>query len=478
MSAMHHNVQNLDSLFNPKHIAFIGASENSKFGSMLYLSDFQDSKWGDTFYPVNPNRDAVLKWKCYPSVLDIPYPVDTAYISVKTKIIPSVLRECVEREVKWVIIFASGFSETGKIEGKHLEKELLEIINGSKTNIIGPNCLGPYNGTTGMAFSFAADCKPGSISFMSQSGGHLSQLLDIGSKRDLRFRYGVSFGNQIDLNCVDFLIHYRKDPETNIIASYLESFGSADGKKFFKELRKTTKYKPVIIWKGGYTEDGIKATFSHTGALASDYRMWKTMANQSGAILVKDNEEFWNSIKTFELLYPEKLPKGRNVAIITPGGGSSVNFTDIFASYGLKIPFLSKQSQKAIAELLPEENVNTKNPIDLGALGFIVNVYLDCVKIVIDDPNIDIIALPLWPHHIFRYVFKRMIKLEKTTHKPFIYCLPSLADSLELVRKFEKAKKILHKNRSLYFFSLNNCAKSITHLVHYSEFLKKEKKKI
>jgi acyl-CoA synthetase (NDP forming) len=118
-------------------------------------------------------------------------------------------------------------------------------------------------------------------------------------------------------------------------------------------LLKTTKEKPVILWKGGYTQDGERAAFSHTGALGSNIRLWKTMAKQTGTTIVKDNEEWWNTIKTFELLFPKKFPRGRNVAIITPGGGSSVNFTDLLNYHGLNIPELSKESQVRISEILP-----------------------------------------------------------------------------------------------------------------------------
>ncbi len=463
--------EELKSLFYPENIAFIGASETSAFGAMLYLPDFKDSKWANNFYPINPNHKEILGWKSYPSVLDVPYPIDTAYISLKTNIIPKVLQECVEKEIKWVIIFASGFSETRSTRGRELEEELLQIIKDSETRIIGPNCLGPYNGTTGMAFSFASSPKSGAISFMSQSGGHLSRLLDIGVKRDLRFRYGISFGNQIDVDCVDFLRFFRKDPETKLIAAYLESFGSSEGYKFFEELKKTAGLKPVIIWKGGHTKMGARAAFSHTGALASDFGMWKSMAKQTGAILVRSNEEFWNVIKTFELVQQENLPKGRNVSIITPGGGSSVNMTDLFSTYKLNVPILSEKTQMNLAKILPKENVIIHNPIDLGAAGFIIDVYIKSIEAVMKDPLIDIIVLPLWPNHIFRYVFKRMVNLQKTTTKLFVYCLPSLADSAKLVNKFEKVKKVLHKERCLYFFSLKEAANSLNLLCKYQEFL-------
>ncbi len=465
--------EEFNSLFYPKHIAFIGASESSRLGSMMYLPAFKESMWTNTFYPVNPKYDKIIGWKCYPSVLNVPYPIDTAYISLNVKFIPEVLKECVEKGIKWVIIFASGFSETGDPEGKQLELKLLNIIRNSNTRIIGPNCLGPLNAETGMAFSFAIqNGLYGGVSFMSQSGGHFTQLINVGYKRDIRLRYGISFGNQIDLNCVDLLKHYRQHSKTTLIAVYLESTGSATGHELFTELRKTTRVKPVILWKGGYTKDGSRAAYSHTGAIASNEKLWKSMAKQTGTILVKDNEEFWNTIKTFELLYPKFLPKGRNVGIITPGGGSSVNMTDLFASQNLTIPELTSESQSKIAEILPYVNVNIKNPVDLGASGFILNIFTQCIEIVVNDPNIDIIILPLWPDHIYRHVFNRMIRIFKSTSKPFAFCLPNIADDNTLAKRFNSAKKLLHKKRVLYFLSLRDAAKSISLFCDYLEFLK------
>jgi acyl-CoA synthetase (NDP forming) len=471
--------ENLSSLFYPRHIAFIGASESSRLGSMMYLPAFKDSIWANTFYPVNPKHDRIMDWKCYSSVLDVPFPIDTAYISLKTDYIPEALKECVQKEIKWIIIFASGFSETGDSKGKELEEKLLNIVRDSKSRIIGPNCIGPLNAENGMAITFASQKgNQGGVSFMSQSGGHLTQLVDVGYKRDIRYRYGISFGNQIDLNCVDFLKFFRQNPKTSLIAGYLESTGSASARELFIELKNTTCIKPVIIWKGGYTREGSRAAFSHTGAISSDHRLWKSMANQTGTILVKDNEEFWNTIKTFELLYPDYIPRGRNVGIITPGGGASVNLTDLFSSQKLKIPELTSKSQFEIGKILPDVNVGIKNPIDLGASGFIIDVFTRCISVVVKDPNIDIIIIPLWPDHIYRHVFNRMIKIRDSISKPFAFCLPNLADDSVLAKRFNSTKKMLHKKRVLYYLSLRDAAKSLSHLCNYVEFQRVRNTKI
>ena len=473
MENQHQLIKIDHSLFHPKHIAFIGASEKSAFGSMLYLTAFKESQWASTFYPVNPKYEKVMDWKCYASVLDIPFPIDTAYISVKTKIIPSVLIECVEKNIPWVIIFSSGFSETGDKEGVKLENQIKGIIKDSNTRVIGPNCLGPFNGETGMAFSFTFHKGiPGGISVMSQSGGHLTQLLDIGVKRDFRYRYGVSFGNQVDLNAIDFLRFFHHDIKTKLIAAYLESFGSGYGNDFYLELKETTKSKPVIIWKGGYTKDGSRAAFSHTGAMASEIKLWNVLAKQAGAVIVRDDVEFWNAIKTFELLVPQLLPKGRNVGIITPGGGSSVNATDLLAINGLKVPELTLESQKKISEILPKENVNVRNPIDLGALGFVLDIFIKCIEVVTKDSVVDIVLIPLWPHFLYSHVFSKMIKTLRKSGKPFAFSLPSISDSLDIAKKFSTVQKILHEQRVLYFFSLSEAARSFSLLCDYSEYLR------
>ncbi|MFW9948774.1 MAG: CoA-binding protein [Candidatus Thorarchaeota archaeon] len=479
MGSRPYSFEQFDTLFYPKHIAFIGASEKSALGSMLYLEAFKDSKWVDTFYPVNPKYDKILDWKCYHSVSEIPFPIDTAYVSVKAKLVPIVLKECITRKIKWVIIFSSGFSELGTDEGLQYENQIKLLLETNSeeylTRVIGPNCLGPFNSESGIAFSFSLQKgERGEVSFMSQSGGHLNLILDIGEKRDIRYRYGVSFGNQIDLNCIDFLRHYRNDDKTKVIAAYLESFGSGNGHDFFLELKKTTREKPVIIWKGGYTEDGKRAAFSHTGAIASNIRLWSTMSAQTGAILVKDSEEFWNAMKTFELFYPKYIPKGRRIGIITPGGGNAVNSTDLFSSHNLRIPELSSESQNKLAKILPKENVNISNPIDLGAFGFVIDIFIDCLKVLGEDENVDIIVIPLWGYFLYKHIMNKMINVLERNDKPYAFIMPSIADSEELAQRFSIIKKTLHKQRILYYLSTGDAARSIAQYCDYIDFLRRK----
>jgi acyl-CoA synthetase (NDP forming) len=142
----------------------------------------------------------------------------------------------------------------------------------------------------------------------------------------------------------------------------------------------------------------------------------------------------------------------------------------------LIVPELSKESQEKISQILPYENVNIRNPVDLGALGFVVDVFVDCINIVKEDPKVDILVLPLWPHFIYSHVFKRLAELQKTTPKPLVICMPSISDSIKLAQRFSSAKKHLHKNKILYYFNLRNAAKSLSLLCDYVDFLHKKRK--
>jgi acyl-CoA synthetase (NDP forming) len=157
---------------------------------------------------------------------------------------------------------------------------------------------------------------------------------------------------------------------------------------------------------------------------------------------------------------------------VTPGGGSSVNATDLLSFNNMQVPELTKESQFKLSEILPKENVNIKNPVDLGALGFVLEVFLSCIEVVMRDPSVDIILIPLWPHFMYNYVYSKMLKVLQEQDKPFAFCLPSIADSLDLAKKFASVQKLLHKQRALYFFSLRDAARSISLLCDYVDYLK------
>lgn len=459
----------LDDYFFPKTIAIVGASQKMNFGSTFFLSSLKHGYKG-TVYPVNPKYETVFDMKCYPNISTIPEQIDTVISCIPAKFVPDLVRECVETNAKFITVFTSGFAEVGN---KELQNQLLEIIKGFNTRIIGPNCLGAHCTKSRITFNGDASFKEGNVSFCSQSGGHATTFLEIGPSRKVYYAKGVSFGNQSDLNCLDFLEYFAQDEDSEVIGMYLESFGSAKGPAFIEKLKEVTKNKCVIIWKGGQTPAGQIAAASHTGAIASSLKLWESALCQAGAILVKNKTEFMDCLHLASVL--NKVPKGSKIGIVFIGGGGSVEITDVFSTYGFEVPELTQETQTKLAEILPDVNTSLKNPVDLGATGILVDIYLKVLKIVGNDPNVNIL--------ITEYAIDRLVMFSETVKMPdypisfarsfgrlnekisvpLIYLATILRDSDKATRIALSFTEELHDKRIPTFPSIERAAKTLAY---------------
>ncbi|MHA1298895.1 MAG: CoA-binding protein [Candidatus Helarchaeota archaeon] len=459
----------LHDYFFPKSIAIIGASQRLNFGSSFFLAALKHGYKGKV-YPVNPKYETVHNMKCYPSLSAIGEPVDMVISCIPARFVPDLVKECVNTKAKFITVFTSGFAEVGN---KELQDKLIETIKGSNTRIIGPNCLGAHCTKSRITFNGDASWKEGNVAFCSQSGGHASSFLEIGPSRKIFFSKGVSFGNQSDLNCVDFLDYYSQDPDTKVIGMYLESFGSASGQEFVQKCREVTKEKKVIVWKGGQTRAGQKAASSHTGAIASSFKLWEAALKQHGAILVKNKTEFMDCLHLASVLHRE--PKSSKIGIVFIGGGGSVEMTDVFSTYGFEVPEIGSETQEKLDKILPDVNTSLTNPVDLGATGILVDVYLKVLRIVADDPNVDIL--------ITQYAIDRLVKfadavkspnypvsfarsfgrLNERIHIPLIFLATIMRDSDLVTRTSLRFTEILHDKNIPTFSSIERAAKALAY---------------
>ncbi len=459
----------LHDYFFPKSIAIVGASQRLNFGSTFFLSSLRHGYKGKVF-PVNPKYEEVHKMKCYPNLTVIGEPMDMVISCIPAKFVPNLVRECVKTNAKFITVFTSGFAEVGNYE---LQNELIDIIKGSNTRIVGPNCLGAHCTKSRITFNGDASFKEGNVSFCSQSGGHASTFLEIGPTRKVYYSKGVSFGNQSDLNCVDFLDYYSKDEDTEVIGMYLESFGSADARKFLKKLKETTKNKCVVIWKGGQTKAGQKAAASHTGAIAASMKLWEAALKQNGAILVRNKNEFMDCLHLASVL--DKKPKGENIGIVFIGGGGSVEITDVFSTYGFEIPELLPETQEKLDKILPDVNTSLKNPVDLGATGILVDVYMKVLKIVANDPNVDILLtqysidrLIMFEEEMrvpnFAVTFARSFgRLKRNIDIPLIFLATVFRNSDVVTRTLLRFTETLHDKNIPSFSSIERAANSLAY---------------
>lgn len=347
------NQDEFNSIFFPRHVAVIGASLEEPFTKAMMLTAMKDH-----LYAVNPYYKELMGKKFYASVLDIEGPVDYVILSVPGKLVLKMVAECIQKGVKVVHSFTSGFSETGLAEGIRMEKDLAELIKG-KIRLLGPNCMGIYCPKSGLTFNPASTNEEGHIGVISQSGTFAGSFIDAGRSRDIKISKLVSYGNAVDLDCPDFLQYLADDVDTEIIALYIE--GIKDGQRLMQTLKYSAKKKPVFVLKGGITDQGGRVASSHTGSMAGSSRIWDAVFRQSGVVQVDSIDDL---INVCEIFNRSPLPDGNGVSIITYSGGFSVVQSDMCARAGLDVPRFSDDAIKRLREFVPVSGTIIGNPLD------------------------------------------------------------------------------------------------------------------
>jgi len=394
-------VPGLDEVFYPESVAVVGASERN----VSYYVESMVEAGRVKVFVVNPNYDEVLGLKSYPSLLDIPERVDYVVVAVPAKQTPDILMDCAEKGVKAVHIFTSGFSETGLEEGRVLEDRLVEIARQGGFRIIGPNCMGVYCPESGLRFSHDQPDEPGPVAFLSQSGGRAVTVVLKARLRNVRFSKVVSYGNACDLDFADFLEYLKDDSKTSIILAYVEGFKKTDG--LLELLKETCMRKPVVILKGGLSEEGARAAAFHTGSLAGSAKVWDGLCKQAGVIQVDDFDDLLDVAVGF--LY-SKPPEGRGVAIVTNSGGSSVVYSDICARYGLRVPRFDEETQRRLRSFIPVAGSSIKNPLDAW-MAFSRGKLFDALDAVASDNNVNSVVIEIQPESFHAYARNRLDRM-------------------------------------------------------------------
>jgi len=376
-------------LFEPKSVAHVGASNRPAAGRFNFTEYLLNMGFPGEIYPVNPNYDEVLELTCYPSLGATPGPVDLAILAVPAPRCVEVLREAPAGKIRFVVVHTSGF---GEIDKGDLEAEILELARAKGFRVVGPNCMGIYSQPGRVGFwrdHWEIVDRPGAVGFASQSGGHAVNAVKSGMDSGVRFNKVISLGNQLDVSINEIVEFMGNDETIRVMGIYVE--GIRDGRRFLELAKQITPRKPMIVWKGGVTADGKQAVLSHTGAMAGNEQVFAAAMRQAG-ILVVDNMQLM--MRMLRLLQPPfSLPGGR-LAIFSPGGGNTVNVSDLFSAQpGLSLPRLAPETMEKLQSLLPEENVDVRNPIDPGATGFLVMDKL--VKAVGEDRQIDAMVVLL-----------------------------------------------------------------------------------
>ncbi len=411
------NIEHLQNFFMAQSVALIGASATpGKIGNAV-LDSLLNYEYQGKVYPINPTRDEIMGAKTYPSLEDIPGPVDLVVVTVDLRLVPDVIKECAAKGIHNLVIISGGGKELGG-ERSELEADIRRLARGHDVRVIGPNCIGVFDGETRLDTFFQVQermLRPGAgpIAVLTQSGtigaAFLEDTIAAGVSKF------VSYGNRTDVDEADLLAYLASDPQTELVAIYVE--GLEEGRKFLDVAKEVTRKKPVVVFKVGRTERAARASISHTGFFGGSYSVVQGAFKQAGLIAVDSYEELVATAKALAMQPPAKGPR---VAMISNGAGTMVQGIDLLKSYDLEIPELSPESLRKLADVYPSFYV-VQNPIDVTGSATSTD-YEVGIEVCMQDPQVDIVM----PWFVFQDtplaedIVQKLGRLTRTYHKPIL----------------------------------------------------------
>ncbi|MCX7677879.1 MAG: CoA-binding protein [Spirochaetes bacterium] len=459
----------LDIFYHPNGVAVLGATAKPRGGFFLLRNTLEGYR--GKVYPINPNYEEILGVKCYPTIASIPENFDLLLYFIPAKYLPETIRECAKKGVKGIIIESAGFSEVGP-EGKALQDESVRLAREFNIRLWGPNCMGLLDGHTRHVFSFMYQddwkelMKPGGVSLIVQSGmlsaGFLMSVLERGG---MGISKVASIGNKCDVDETELLEYFVNDPNTTVIAAYLESINN--GRKFLNIARSTNK--PIIVLKAGRSTQGAKAAMSHTASLSGASEIYKGAFRQAGIVQVYDIHELMDLARGFSKT--ENFHPQSGTAVLTFSGGAGIVTTDLLSDYNLQLAELSSETLSRIKEVFPEW-MEPSHPVDLwpaAEKNGIATVYTHCVEAVMKDRAVDsiIVETIASPRTGFEYL-KTIAELKKKYGKPIALWMLSVGGKAFQ----EEARKIAEENGLPEFTEISRC---VSFLRGIHEHFKKKK---
>ena len=355
--------KSMENFFNPHSVAIFASMKEGKTGYEIVKNMVEGGFKGE-IYPINRNGDEIFGQKIYPEFIDLH--IDLAIIAIPGQFIPSLLEDLGNIGVKSVVIISAGFSEVGNIKE---EEEIKNIAKKYQMRIIGPNCAGIINTDCNLFASIEVRVLPGEAAFITQSGALGGAVLMMAEELGFGFSKFVSYGNRCDIDEVDLIEYLEDDPQTRVIAIYIE--GLTEGRKFLTQARKTVLKKPIVAIKAGKSKAGMRATSSHTGSLAGEDKIYDAAFKQAGILRVEGVEEMFDLCGG--LIHYPKI-KGNKIGVITNSGGPAVLATDKLEELGLMVSEPSENLKNKLKKILPP-HVSLGNPFDLLAYGGAENFY-------------------------------------------------------------------------------------------------------
>lgn len=455
---------NFDAVFNPKSIAIVGASRRPTHVGYGIVKNLAEQGYGGEIFPVNPNAEEILGHACFPSLSAIGKPVDLAIFTVHPEDVKTAMEEAVKIGVKAAIVITAGYKEIGETK---LESELARVCRENDITLIGPNCLGVIHPAIKMNASFARTMpKAGTVGFFSQSGALAVAILDYAGSLGIGFSKFASIGNKALTDEREMMRFLLDDPETNVIAMYLEDLTHPrEIMEIMENARRDGKQKPIIALKAGRTNAGAAASASHTGALAGTDEACNAFFLQAGIIRAEKVSELFDYIKVFSC---NPIPAGKRIGIVTNAGGPGVLATDEASLRGLVINELGTETRAKLSEFLPKA-ANAKNPVDVVGDAD-AERYEKALSFVAADADIDMVLAVLTNQTMTEpeKTAEAIVKIKNESKKPFVASFMGGNSVLEGVR-------ILHEGGVGTVEYPEEAANAMSKLARYGEYLARPK---
>ncbi|RLB12070.1 MAG: hypothetical protein DRG39_02850 [Deltaproteobacteria bacterium] len=387
---MNKKIENMKRLFRPRSVAVIGASEKFDKLGFHVMKSLTTGGYKGKIIPINPGAKEIMGIKAYPSIMACDEDIDLAIIAVPARFVFQIFDECHKKGVAGIVLITAGFKEIDDPEGAKNQELLRQKAESYEIPVIGPNTFGMINLVYDLNASFTPEfslTKKGNIALVSQSGGMSHLISFLSQRQDIAFSKIVGIGNRLNVDFYEMLLFLRDDPDTKVIALYIE--GVDNPSRMMQAIKEIHKQKPIIAYKTGSSKSGDKASRSHTGSIAGKYEIYVGALRQAGAILVNSAEELIDGAKA---LSTSSIPDGPNVAVLSGQAGPGMAASDMAEKIGLVIPAFTPKTQGRINELLPPMAIRT-NPVDMGPAWYDAEATKEIIDVAMRDENIDSVVL-------------------------------------------------------------------------------------
>src|ERR1700726_3869857 len=417
-------VKSIHAMLHPRNIVLVGATDKPGNYAERIWNNLIKYKYAGGLFPINAKREQIWGVPCYKDFASLPEKPDHVLVLVPARFAVQVIRDAAAAGARSATIVTSGFSELQDEESQKLAGELQQAIRETGLAVTGPNCLGNLSAGEKLFTNIddrIVSMEGGPVAIAGQSGAIVMAIRQALEDRGVGVGYMVTTGNEAGLETPDLMAYFAADPSIRVIVVYLEGVRNT---KVFREACKAARAagKPVIALKLGASEGGRAAAMAHTGALAGSIETFDAISTREGVIRARGLDEL---IETTECFVHADPPKGDRLAAVTLSGGKRGLLIDAFHSTGLNFAHLSKDASDKLAKMLGPGSI-VGNPLDAGFAAVVdPSVYMQSIRIMIDDPDTDIVIidaeLPKAPHELRERNLRIVNDMAGAASKPVVY---------------------------------------------------------